>query len=620
MLDIGLFFAVLLSGSVFAAARFGRKFEEILPITCMGIVLVLFLFGAAGLLRAGVYAVLLLAVCFWAYGFWRLVKGGGKELIGNMVTPAFVVFCVLFALLVLGDYGMLSTGWDDFSHWQLCVRKMMVLDDFAANPASGIYYQSYPPAMALFQYFFQKLHYLLDGETVFSEWRLFLAYQVLMIAPAMPFFRELTFRRPGSIILAGVSLFTLPLLFFGWVYTLLYIDCFVGMLAGCGLLAVLMKDRGGLHTAYVAMLCAVLTLSKDVGLFFACFIGVIFFLNRLLTCGTEKNPHRAGIALLPLIFALGAKLAWKGILLKLGSKMVFSEPIDLIEYTKMFFFRTGGFYRQDCVEAFKRMFFSPECKIYGIGVLISYFTLSVIFAAALYVLCGKLTQAQPERAKAIRLAGILIFAQLMVYVYCLGATYAYRFSVDEALDLASYNRYMNIAYLSVLVPLFLGSFLLLFRRGETGKRGLLCLCVALIVCIPASTAYEFLNRDAVAASYVRREPLDALAETIRNHCEEADRVYFVSMGSDGRDQVIVQFGAEPISVGSALGHSLNPEETSAEAWRSALLEGYDYVALCQLDENFVESYGSLFENKEEIADHTLYRLDRQKGLLSRVQE
>ena len=153
MLDIGLFFAVLLSGSVFAAARFGRKFEEILPITCMGIVLVLFLFGAVGLLSAGVYALLLAAVCFWAYGLWCVVKGRGKQPIKGMLTPGFVVFCALFALLMLGNYGMLSTGWDDFSHWQLCVRKMIVLDDFAANPASGIYYQSYPPAMALFPVF-----------------------------------------------------------------------------------------------------------------------------------------------------------------------------------------------------------------------------------------------------------------------------------------------------------------------------------------------------------------------------------------------------------------------------------------------------------------------------------
>ena len=614
MLDIGLFLWVMLSGSVFAAARFGRKFEEILPITCMGMVLVLFLFGTVGLLSAGVYAILLAAVCFWAYGLWRLVKGGGKQLIKSMMTPGFVIFCGIFVLLILGDYGLLSTGWDDFSHWQLCVRKMMVLDDFAANPASGIYYQSYPPAVALFQYFFQKLHYLMDSEPVFSEWRLFLACQVLMIAPAMPFFRDLSVPKAA---LAGVCLLVLPMLFIGQTYILLYIDSLVGMLAGCGFLAVLMKDRGGLHTAYVAMLCAVLTLSKDVGLFFACFIGVMFFLNRLLTPGQEKNLRRAAAALLPLASGLGARLAWKGVLLKLGSNMVFSQPIDMIEYTKMFFFRTGGYYQQDCVEAFKRMFFSREFALPGIGVLTSYFALTILMGATLYALCARLVREQPERAKALRAAGILIFAQLIVYVYCLGATYAYRFTVDEALDLAAYNRYMNIAYIGVCLPLFFGGFLLLARRRDVAP--LLCLCAALLVVAPMNEVHSFLNRDAVADSYTRREPLGELAETIREHCGESQQVYFVSMGSDGRDQVIVRFGAEPVTVDSILGHSLNPAEVSAELWQERLLECYDYVALCQLDDAFVQSYGSLFEDPGQIADHTLYRLDRQSGLLAPVQ-
>ena len=611
MLDIGLFLAVLLSGSVFAAARFGRKFEEILPITCMGIVLVLFLFGAAGILSAGVYVLLLAALCFWAYGLWRLVRGGGKQLITGMLTPGFAIFCALFALLMLGDYAMLSTGWDDFSHWQLCVRKMMILDDFAANPASGIYYQSYPPAMALFQYFFQKLRFLLDGGAEFSEWRLFLAYQVLMIAPAMPFFRGLSLPKAA---LAGICLFVLPMLFIGETYILLYIDSFVGMLAGCGFLAVLSKDRGGLHTAYLAMLCAVLTLSKDVGLFFACFIGLVFFTNRLLTREKGVSLRRAGIALLPLISALGAKLAWKGILLKLGSKLVFSEPIDLIEYTKMFFFRTGGFYRQDCVEAFKRMFFSREFRLPGIGVLISYFALTLVFAIALYALCGKLMKAQPERTKALRAAGILMFAQLVLYVYCLGATYAYRFSVDEALELAAYNRYMNIAYISVCFLLFFGGFLAFSQREE--KLPLLVLCGLLLIAAPMNEVHSFLNRDGVAASYVRREPLDALAQTIRDNCAEGEQVYFVSQGSDGRDQVIVQFGAEPVTVNSALGHSLNSGAVSAEQWRDTLLESYDYVALCQLDDEFAQCYGSLFGDTP--TDHTLYRLDRQSGLLTPI--
>ena len=249
--------------------------------------------------------------------------------------------------------------------------------------------------------------------------------------------------------------------------------------------------------------------------------------------------------------------------------------------------------------------------------LTSYFALTLVMGIALYALCGALSRRQPRRVKAIRAAVILIFTQLLVYVYCLGATYAYRFSVDEALDLAAYNRYMNIAYIGAFFPLFFGGFWLLSHREE--KLPLLVLCAALLIAAPMSEVHSFLNRDGVAASYVRREPLDALAQTIRENCTQTEPVYFVSQGSDGRDQVIVQFGAEPATVNSALGHSLDPVAVSAETWRKILQENYDYVALCQLDDAFVEGYASLFEEPSQIMDHTLYRVDRQKGLLTPVQ-
>ena len=41
------------------------------------------------------------------------------------------------------------------------------------------------------------------------------------------------------------------------------------------------------------------------------------------------------------------------------------------------------------------------------------------------------------------------------------------------------------------------------------------------------------------------------------------------------------------------------------------------LALCQLDETFAESYGCLFG--QPPADHTLYRLDRQSGLLNPIE-
>ena len=460
---------------------------------------------------------------------------------------------------------------------------------------------------------------MLDSVSDFSEWRLFLAYQVLMLAPALPFFRGLSLRKTA---LAGMCLFVLPMMCFAQTYTLLYVDSFVGMLAGCGFLAVLMKDRGGLHTAYVSMLCAVLTLSKDVGLYFSCFIGLAFFLNRMLTRGNEKNLRRVGVALLPLISGLGAKFAWKGILLKLGSRLVFSEPIDLIEYTKMFFFKSGTGYQQECVDSFKWMFFAREFAISGNGSTISFFSVTIGLALLAYILCGHLMRIQPERAKSIRMVGIVLMVQIVVYVYSLGATYVYRFSEREASALASYNRYMSIAYLSTLLPLVLGALLLLSRRKDTLP--MLFLCAALLFIAPMSEVCRFVNRDTVADSYAIREPLQQLALDMKENCAETDKVYLVSQGSAGREGVIISSQTEREQISSALGVSFGVPvdensldvDVSPEQWHDVLMEEYDYVVVCNLNSYFVKNFSYLFENSENVEANTLYRLDRQSGLLS----
>ena len=67
-----LFFLCLSSGSVYAAARWGRKYEELLPVTGCAIVAVLFFFGVLGLLETGFWAVCALClglITAWLRGF-----------------------------------------------------------------------------------------------------------------------------------------------------------------------------------------------------------------------------------------------------------------------------------------------------------------------------------------------------------------------------------------------------------------------------------------------------------------------------------------------------------------------------------------------------------------------
>lgn len=633
MIENIIFFVVLLSGSVFSGIRFQRKFEETLPLTCMSMVLIMFVFGVAGMLKYGVYAILLAAAGLYLYALWGGVRGQWKALIPNLLTPAFVLFCGFYILLNLCDFGKLASEWDEFSHWLDCVKAMTYLDDFAANPASGAAFQSYPPGMALFQYFLQKVHLLFDKTQVFCEWRMYLAYQILLIAPAFPFFRCLSFRKPGTMLLGGILLFLVPFLFYSGAYSLLYIDEFVGMLAGCGFLAVLLADgRDPWRTVYLALLCAVLVLAKDVGMYFACMIALAYFLSEALFRGSLKTPgswRKGAFALTPMAFALGAKLTWKWVLRKNGSSVLFAQKIDLLEYTKMFFLRTDSTYRQTSVEHFKNAFFERlYVDIGGMDLQVSYFTVLVVMALLLYILCEKMAASRQARSGAIRMTGGMVFLQMVLYIYCLGATYVYRFLEVEALQLASYERYMNMTYLCVAVVLALGAFSHIQSCSDEAVRKLACLCLTagMLIVAPMDRVVDYLNRDNVAESHILRAPHERMAEVILENCDSDDQVYFISQEEVGFDARIARFSARPVSVSSACGWSLGKpyserddysRDISAEEWMDVLMRDYDYVAVYRSNDYFVDTFGTLFENAEEIADGTLYRINKQNRVLER---
>ena len=52
-----------------------------------------------------------------------------------------------------------------------------------------------------------------------------------------------------------------------------------------------------------------------------------------------------------------------------------------------------------------------------------------------------------------------------------------------------------------------------------------------------------------------------------------------------------------------------------EQWQELLLEQYDYVAIYKLNDYFLEHFGMLFGDPDTIAENTLYRVNRETGML-----
>lgn len=84
--------AVLLSGGVFGAAFFHRRFEEILPLQLMIMMAVLYIFGLLDYLRTGVSFIILVTAVLYAAAFVRVIRQKcWREFFGRMITPAFAL-------------------------------------------------------------------------------------------------------------------------------------------------------------------------------------------------------------------------------------------------------------------------------------------------------------------------------------------------------------------------------------------------------------------------------------------------------------------------------------------------------------------------------------------------
>lgn len=380
-----VFFMAISSGSVFCGTRFGRKYEEILPITCMGIVLILFFFGILGVLKAGVIAVVLLVITLYILSAALIIKKRRfDDFLLAVFTPGFVIFLVIFIALAFMNRGRLAYAWDEFTYWMDIVKVMTILDDFGTNPDSQSWFQSYPPGMTLFEYFLQRIVLFFNPDAGFHEASVYVAYQVFFASLLFPFFKGRSFRDPLPILLICTGIFITPTLFFDgihnvWgagIYQAIYIDPFLGFLAGAGFATVFLnKDRDWVYSLYIWLLCSTLILAKDSGMLFAILLAATYcisiFEREKLTQNTSSGRKEYLLVVVALLFVFLPKLLWNLELKTSGAAIVFNGKVDYFQLWQVLIGRDTT-YRSTSFNNWVNAMFDPCIMLGHINVKVSY--------------------------------------------------------------------------------------------------------------------------------------------------------------------------------------------------------------------------------------------------------
>lgn len=625
MLTNFIFLAWLSSGSVFAASRYGKRYEQTLPLCAMGLVLLLFLFGLLGQLETGILCLCVLAGVFYLLtAVQLLVHRHIRNFLRSLVTPGFVLFLVAFWLLSLWNYGKLAASWDEFSHWVDVVKAMTYVNDFGTSPAANSAFQSYPPAIALFQYSLQKMQMLLDPGYSFSEWQVYLAYQVFFLAVMLPFFGELSFRHTMLAVIQTVIVFLIPLLFYPNLYNAVYIDPMLGILFGAGMAMILLRrKRDGWYNAYLFLLCGVLTLSKDVGFVLSLMLALAYAGDCLLN---RSSPMSSRILWAPAALASAwiPRVLWSMEIQSSGAAAAgFNGNIDWAVLQAVLSGKDTS-YRTEVVQNYREALLSRGITIEWISLDISYAALTVLSLSGLLLLWILFRKKAPEPgihwAVILGIAG----ATLVLYVAGLCAVYLFKFSQYEALRLASMDRYLNSVFLGVwlLILLLLSRWL---QSHCTRQELQAVFLLALILMAPVGRLFEFARGNYVEKSLTVRAPYETLHKEIQLFCDGDDRIYFVSQATTGFDYWVCRFNARPNTFNGnswSIGEPFFEGDiwtyrTTPEDWQNCLFAEYDYVALYRVNDYFLKNYGHLFAQPEEIEADALYWVNRQTGLLEK---
>ena len=282
-------------------------------------------------------------------------------------------------------------------------------------------------------------------------------------------------------------------------------------------------------------------------------------------------------------------------------------------------------YRGTLVGTYWDALFSKGIALERLDVQISYILLAVIALCCLLLIWLLYRKHQPDQGK--RWGILLGIAALTVPAYTAGlcVIYMFKFSQYEAVRLASMDRYLNIAYLGVwlLILLLLADWLCRCCKRREMK---LVLLLALVLVVPVEPFGDFMQGEYVQNSINARAPYEKLSKQIQQVCDGTDRIYYVSQESSGYDYWVSRFNARPNSFSENFSWSIGEpfyegdvwtKQVTSEQWQAQLLEQYDYVALYKINDYFQEHFASLFAQPDEIEENTLYRVNKESGLLEK---
>lgn len=624
--------------SLFGMTLMKRKFEEVIAGTVIFEGIILYVFALAEKLVWGIAAIYIMAAIL--FGVTLILSNKKQVEPKEWLSPGLFIFATIFMLIVFADGNQLLGMRDDVRHWGPTVRDMFYYDSLAKHVNTTVILPRYLPFAALLEYLFVYMNGL------FNEGIVMIAYHVMMLSMLIIVCKPLVMRGKRhkqifKVISAIVIMVCVPVIFFPEAPSSIRVDPLQAVVMAYILICYYSEKLSGYNCVRILEGFCALVLIKDIGLIFGGILALIILMDTMISQIREKKLEIWKL-LYPVFCVLMVMALWIGWqkYLTIPSHNNNSSTIEVSEATAYsasgisigriidVLKGNGDSYQYQTTRRFlTELFDGNTFQIMGI---------QVSFADMLILICALLISLvyfkywDMKNHRIYSMCASILLGGLCLSMF-LQITYWFSFTKAEALQLASFDRYLAPYCCAILIFVL---WLLYSEADSTSQRGerssYLVALVMLIMAISMPVG-GIVTKSMDMDGNTTRDMIygyDQISEILRSVSKRGEKVQFICSESDGYSEYIFRNEVCPLisdhamwkMVGSkeiyAREYERYKEETGEDYWADVVsekelenhLKDFQYVVLFHADEAFKESYSKLFEKCGGIVDGSIYQV------------
>ena len=461
-----LTYFIILTFAITLTILLKKRIEEVIPISIVEIVFVIYIFGLFDKLKMAINVVLILSVIQLVIILIIILKKE-KEVIHRFLTPGLFVYSLLFGTSVLIHKDRIFENYDEFNHWGVIVKNMFLYHTFGTGEQSVVIFNEYPPFTAIFQYLFLMI------QKVYREDTIIIAQNILYFSVVIPMTKNINWNKSLSklLLILPIIIF-LPIAFYENFYVDILVDGIIGIMFAYVMFCAFEREDTKFKYLKIFVGEVMLILTKTSSIALAIFSIFVILIEKLVVYKKDKQKAKQEVKALLIVFILMMTIVsmWYIKVNQAQKRWDFGQIVET------------DFEKEDMSSQIKnsfirRIFFEEE-------ITLRKFT---VFSVILLLICLQISCIKNRKDKQFLYYSIGMLVSVPIWIAGLLFMYLTIFDLEEAISLNCFERYVSTI---LLADVYFQMFILTQTQNKNWKQQTIIIVFILVALLPIKNLQE----------------------------------------------------------------------------------------------------------------------------------